>query len=46
MIGWKWLFPIIDKNHDGKITADEYMAFQDYKKKHPDWRESLREKKP
>jgi len=35
--GWEWLFPIIDTDHDGHITAAEYKAFQDYKTKHPDW---------
>lgn len=39
---WEWLFPTIDKNKDGAITPDEYEAFQDYKKKHLNWREELR----
>jgi len=36
--GWGWLFPLIDTDHDGRITEAEYKAFQDYKKNHPDWR--------
>ena len=28
-----WVFPHIDENADGKVTA-EYEAFQKYKKKH------------
>ena len=34
---WAWLFPIIDTDHDGRITEAEYKAFQEYKTKHPDW---------
>ena len=26
---FEWLFPFIDRNRDGKITADEYKAFED-----------------
>jgi hypothetical protein len=40
--GWEWLFPVIDKDKDGKISATEYREFQDYKRKHPDWQERLR----
>ena len=29
-----WVFPHIDKNADGKVTAAEYEEFQKYKKKH------------
>ena len=32
-----WVFPHIDKNADGKVTAAEYEEFQKYKKKHPNW---------
>jgi hypothetical protein len=42
--GWEWLFPHIDKNKDGKISAEEYQAFQEYKKKNRKWRTTLRAK--
>ena len=32
-----WVFPHIDKNADGKVTAAEYAEFQNYKKKHPNF---------
>ena len=35
--GWKWLFPVIDKDENGKLDEAEYMAFQEYKKKNPKW---------
>lgn len=35
--GWEWLFPVIDTDKDGRISAAEYDAFQAYKAKHPDW---------
>ena len=47
-----WVFPHIDKNADGKVTAAEYEAFQKYKKRHPNWEIELnpnakpKEKKP
>ncbi len=41
---WGWLFPLIDTDADGQITAPEYRAFQEYKVKHPDW-QSRRTKK-
>lgn len=41
--GWDWLFPFIDKNKDGKISAAEYAEFQEYKRKHPDWRKELKD---
>jgi len=34
---WAWLFPVIDTDRDGQITAAEYSVFQAYKAKHPDW---------
>ena len=37
-----WVFPHIDKNADGKVTAAEYEAFQKYKKKHPNWEMELK----
>lgn len=36
-----WVFPHIDKNADGKVTAAEYEEFQKYKKKHPNWEMEL-----
>ena len=50
--GYGWVFPHIDKNADGKVTAEEYEAFQEYKKQHPNWEMELKpnakpeEKKP
>ena len=50
--GYGWVFPHIDKNADGKVTAAEYEAFQKYKKKRPNWEIELNpnakpeEKKP
>lgn len=35
--GWEWLFPVIDTDGDGVITAAEYKAFQEYKAKNPEW---------
>jgi hypothetical protein len=40
--GYEWLFPAIDKNKDGKISADEYNEFQAFKQKHADWQERIR----
>ena len=40
--GWEWLFPFIDKNKDGKISAGEHGAFQEYKKGRPDWQKQIR----
>ncbi|HSH94985.1 MAG TPA: FAD-dependent oxidoreductase, partial [Roseimicrobium sp.] len=40
--GWEWLFPFIDKNKNGKISAAEHGEFQEYKKQHPDWQKQLR----
>ena len=40
--GYGWVFPHIDKNADGKVTAEEYEAFQDYKKQHPNWEMELK----
>ncbi len=41
--GWEWLFPHIDTNSDGQISAEEYNAFQKFKVEHKDWEKSLRE---
>ena len=32
-----WVFPHIDKNADGTVTAAEYEAFQEFKQQHPNW---------
>lgn len=32
-----WVFPHIDKDAGGTVTAAEYEAFRKYKKKHPNW---------
>jgi hypothetical protein len=32
-----WVFPHINKDADGTVTAAEYEEFQKYKKKHPNW---------
>ena len=37
-----WVFPHIDKNSDGKVTATEYEEFQKYKKKRPNWEIELK----
>jgi len=39
-----WVFPHIDKNADGQVTAGEYAEFQNYKKKHPNWESELKPK--
>lgn len=43
--GWEWLFPVIDADHNGRITEDEYRAFQGYKAKHADWATALKQRK-
>ena len=40
--GWEWLFPFIDRDKDGKISAPEHTQFQEYKKQHPDWQKRVR----
>jgi hypothetical protein len=40
--GWDWLFPFIDQDKDGKISAAEHTTFQEYKKQHPDWQKRVR----
>jgi hypothetical protein len=37
--GWGWLFPIIDTNKNGFIDAQEYAAFQEYKRLNPNWQQ-------
>ncbi len=40
--GYEWLFPHIDKNSDGEISVDEYLAFQRFKSKNDDWEQLLK----
>ena len=40
--GYEWLFPAVDKDKDGKVSADEYREFQAFKQKHPDWQKLLK----
>lgn len=40
--GYEWLFPHIDKDKDGKISAKEYLDFQRFKSKNEDWEKQLR----
>lgn len=42
--GWEWLFPRIDTDSDGQISAEEYQAFRKFKAEHNDWVEVLRKK--
>ncbi len=42
--GYEWMFPAIDKDKDGKISAAEYKEFQAFKQKHADWKELLKAK--
>jgi len=41
--GYDWLFAWIDKNKDGKISEAEYLEFQAFKKKNPNWQKLIRE---
>jgi hypothetical protein len=42
--GYEWVYPLIDANKDGKISADEYQTFQAFKKAHKqDWEQALRQ---
>ena len=42
--GWEWLFPHIDTDSNGQISAEEYRAFQEFKKEHDDWEKALKKK--
>ncbi len=42
--GYEWVFPLIDKNADGKVTDLEYKAFRTFKKAHKNWEKALRSK--
>lgn len=44
--GYEWLFPAIDRDGDGAISADEYGEFQAFKARHPDWEKRLRATRP
>jgi FAD dependent oxidoreductase/EF hand len=39
--GYEWLFDSVDKNKDGKISAEEYREFQAFKQKNADWKQRL-----
>lgn len=41
--GYEWVFVLIDKNKDGKVDANEYDAFQAFKKRHHNWEKALRQ---
>ena len=43
--GWEWLFPHIDTNSDGTISAEEYRRFQKFKTEHEDWEKTLQGKR-
>ena len=42
--GWEWLYDAIDLDKDGRVSAEEYQALQDYKKKDKDWANTLKDK--
>ncbi|MEJ6731692.1 MAG: FAD-dependent oxidoreductase, partial [Opitutaceae bacterium] len=42
--GWEWLFPHIDTDSDGQISAEESRAFQKFKTEQDDWQEALKKK--
>ena len=42
--GYEWVFNAIDEDHDGKISPDEYRAFQAFKQKNSDWKELYKAK--
>jgi len=41
---YEWLFSLIDKNGDGRISLDEHQAFQDYKRENENWSNTLKPK--
>ena len=44
--GYAWLFDRVDRDGDGRISADEYRAFQEFKHGHADWEQTLRKQAP
>ena len=40
--GYEWLFSHIDKDSNGKISSEEYAAFQKFKSENGDWEEVLK----
>jgi hypothetical protein len=40
--GYEWLFSHIDKDTNGKISSEEYAAFQKFKSKNENWEEVLK----
>jgi len=40
--GYEWVFPLIDTNHDGRVTQEEYNRFQSFKQRSKDWEPELR----
>lgn len=40
--GYEWLFPHIDTNSNGEISADEYRAFRKFKSDQKDWEKTLK----
>jgi hypothetical protein len=40
--GYEWLFTAVDKDQNGKVSADEYREFQAFKQKHSDWQKLLK----
>ena len=40
--GYEWLFDAIDRDRDGRVSGEEYRAFQAFKQQHPDWETRLR----
>ena len=42
--GYGWAYEAIDKDHDDRISPDEYREFQAFKQEHKDWEELLKAK--
>jgi len=40
--GWQWAFDVADQNQDGTLTPEEYRAFQQFKRKNPNWADDAR----
>ncbi len=41
--GYEWVFPRIDADGNGTVSAAEYAAFQAFKRRHADWEPALRQ---